>query len=188
MTPGRAELRYEATIGRLDHPAFEAHVRAQATSALRLAAVVLGTPDGADDVVQVAMERAWSSISRYDTARPFRPWFLRIVVNTARNDRRQRGRQAALRLRAERERADPPASAVASAEDAVIGALDRRRVLAALNRLDVDDRTVLALRYFEQLGEADMVDVLRCPAGTVKSRLSRARGRLRDELETRGDG
>ena len=172
MTAGHAELRYEATIGRLDHSAFEAHVRAEAGSALRLATVVLGTSNGADDVVQVAMERAWSSISRYDTTRPFRPWFLRIVVNTARNDRRQRGRQAALRLRVERGRADAPASAVTSAEDEVMGALDRQQVLAALNRLEVDDRTVLALRYFEQFGEAEMADVLRCPAGTVKSRLS----------------
>ncbi len=154
------------------------------SSALRLATVVLGTADGADDVVQIAMERAWSAFERYDQDRPFRPWFLRIVANTARNDRRQRGRRAALRVRAEHQRGDVQASA----EDDVLTLLDRTHVLAALNHLDVDDRTVLALRYFEQLGESEMAEVLDCAPGTVKSRLSRARQRLRSHLEEAADG
>ncbi|MBA3286604.1 MAG: RNA polymerase sigma factor [Acidimicrobiia bacterium] len=177
-------MRYEATIRRLDPNAFDARVRQELASALRLATVVLGSPEGADDVVQVAMERAWSAIARYDVERPFRPWFLRIVANTARNDRRRRGRQADLRLRAERER-EPVET---SAEDVVITDLDRRHVLAGLNRLDVDDRLVIALRYFEHLSEAEMGDVLQCAPGTVKSRLARARARLRRHLEELADG
>ena len=66
--------------------------------------------------------------------------------------------------------------------------IDRTRVLAALNHLDVDDRTVIALRYFEQLAEAEMAEVLDCPPGTVKSRLSRARVRLRQLLAEVDDG
>ena len=177
-------MRYEATIRRLDPNAFDARVRQELASALRLATVVLGSPEGADDVVQVAMERAWSAIARYDVERPFRPWFLRIVANTARNDRRRRGRQADLRLRAERER-EPVET---SAEDVVITDLDRRHVLAGLNRLDVDDRLVIALRYFEHLSEVEMGDVLQCAPGTVKSRLARARARLRRHLEELADG
>ena len=56
-------------------------------------------------------------------------------------------------------------------------------MIAAMNRLGRDDRLVIALRHFEQLGEAEMADVLGCPAGTVKSRLSRAMNRLRAQLE-----
>ena len=41
----------------------------------------------------------------------------------------------------------------------------------------------MALRYFEQLSEAEMAETLECPPGTVKSRLSRAMGRLRSALE-----
>ena len=132
---------------------------ATAPSALRLATVVLGTRDGADDVVQVAMDAGVVGVRRA-TTRTDRsvPWFLRIVANTARNDRRQRGRQAALRVRAERDRGDVQSSA----EDDVLTVLDRTRVLAALNHLDVDDRTVIALRYFEQLAEAEMAEVLDC--------------------------
>jgi RNA polymerase sigma-70 factor, ECF subfamily len=184
VNDGRLAMGYEASISPADPSTFDARVRQTVPSALRLATVVLGTRDGADDVVQIAMERAWSAFDRYDPDRPFRPWFLRIVANTARNDRRQRGRRAALRLRAEHERGDVQSS---SAEDDVLTVLDRTRVVAALNHLDVEDRTVIALRYFEQLAEAEMADVLECAPGTVKSRLSRARQRLRQVLQEEVD-
>ena len=63
-------------------------------------------------------------------------------------------------------------------------------VVAALNRLDTMERLVIALRHFEQLSEQEMADVLDCPPGTVKSRLSRAMAKLRAELtmDAFGDG
>ena len=63
-------------------------------------------------------------------------------------------------------------------------------VVAALNRLDTMERLVIALRHFEQLSEQEMADVLDCPPGTVKSRLSRAMAKLRAELtmDALGDG
>ncbi len=73
--------------------------------------------------------------------------------------------------------------AVATPEDIVVSDAERRRVLEALNSLDRDDRLVVALRYFEQLSEAEMAETLDCPPGTVKSRLSRAMGRLRTALD-----
>ena len=59
---------------------------------------------------------------------------------------------------------------------------ERGRVIDAMNRLDRDDRLVIALRHFEQLSENEMADVLGCANGTVKSRLSRAMARLRAQL------
>ena len=140
---------------------------------------MLGSADGADDVVQIALERAWRAQRTYDEARPFRPWFLRIVANTARNDRRARGRRAAL---ARRVAVDERSGAGPTPEDDALAAGDRALVLAALNRLPGSDREVLALRYVEGLSEADVGAVLDVPVGTVKSRLSRAKGRLRDAL------
>jgi RNA polymerase sigma factor (sigma-70 family) len=149
------------------------------SSALRVATVVLGTAANADDVVQIASERAWRAIATVDASRGFRPWFLRIVANTARNDRRARGRRQAAELRV----ALQPVDVVASdPEAATVTQAERDAVVAALNRLDADTRLVIALRYFEQLGEHEIGDVLGCPLGTVKSRLSRAIGRLRAEL------
>lgn len=141
---------------------------------------MLGTADGVDDVVQAASERAWRARDRFDRGRPFEPWFLRIVANTARNDRRGRGRRGVLRLRIE---SSTPVATTDAPEDDVVLADDRRAVLAALNRLDPDDRTVLSLRYVEGLDEATVAEVLGCPVGTVKSRASRAKARLRARLE-----
>ena len=59
---------------------------------------------------------------------------------------------------------------------------ERGEVIDAMNRLDRDDRLVIALRHFEQLSENEMAEVLGCPNGTVKSRLSRAMSRLRAQL------
>jgi RNA polymerase sigma factor (sigma-70 family) len=148
-------------------------------AALRVATVVLGAPEGADDVVQQAVERAWRTIGRFEAGRAFRPWLLRIVANAARNDRRSRGRRAHLAVRAAR--ADERRH-VTTPEEAAITDDDRRTVVAALNRLATADRLVIALRHFEQLTEQEMAEALDCPPGTVKSRLSRAMGRLRTEL------
>ena len=149
-------------------------------AARRVATVVLGSADGADDVVQIALERAWRAQRSYDEDRPFRPWFLRIVANTARNDRRARGRRAAL---ARRVAVDERQASGPTPEDDALAAGDRALVLAALNGLPGADREILALRYVESLSEADVAAVLDVPVGTVKSRLSRAKGRLRDVLE-----
>jgi RNA polymerase sigma factor (sigma-70 family) len=161
---------------------FAAELAAVAGQAMRVATVVLGARDGADDVVQVAMERAWRSRASYDVGRPFAPWFLRIVANTARNDRRQRGRHSELRLRV----AGRATDAGGTPEDETLRSADRQAVLAALNCLDVADRTVLALRYVEQLGEEATAVVLGCAVGTVKSRTARAKQRLRELLDDGG--
>ena len=70
----------------------------------------------------------------------------------------------------------------------VVTATERDVVVAALNCLEAQERLVIALRHFEQLSEQEMADVLDCPPGTVKSRLSRAMSRLRAELATEALG
>jgi RNA polymerase sigma factor (sigma-70 family) len=165
-----------------DAAAFGELVARHRHSALRVATVVLGGETDADDVVQEAAVRAWRSMGSFDGARGFRPWFLRVVANGARNSRRARGRRSALAVRAGHRRQPD----VTSPEERAVTDAERRRVVAALNRLDTGDRLVLGLRHFEQLSEAEMAVVLDCPAGTVKSRLARATARLRRRLEAGG--
>jgi RNA polymerase sigma factor (sigma-70 family) len=144
--------------------------------ALRVATVVLGTATGSDDVVQDADMRAWRARSTIDPERSFRSWYLRVVANAGKNTRRSFGRRAALELRemSSEARTAPPDPADRAVTDA-----ERRAVIAAVNRLADGDRLVIALRHFEQLSEAEIADVLGCPIGTVKSRVSRAMDRLR---------
>jgi RNA polymerase sigma-70 factor (ECF subfamily) len=162
-----------------DADAFGELIARHRSSALRVATVVLGTAGGADDVVQDADLRAWRARATIDAERSFRSWYLHVVANAAKNTRRSWSRRAALEVR------DRPHAAPSDPAERAVTDDERRAVIAAMNRLDRDDRLVIALRHFENLHEAEMAAVLDCPVGTVKSRLSRAMERLRRQLAAR---
>jgi RNA polymerase sigma-70 factor (ECF subfamily) len=173
------ELVVRAQAG--DAEAYGELVRRHRPAALRVAASVLGTAQGADapdDVVQAASERAWRAIDRIEAARAFRPWFLTIVANGARNDRRARGRRGRLAQRV----AARTASGVVTPEEAAVERDEHGQVARAFGRLAEGDQVVLALRHVERMSEREMATALDCAPGTVKSRLSRATVRLRRQL------
>lgn len=159
--------------------------------AFRTAYLVTADAAEAEDATQEAFVKAYRALGRFRSGEPFRPWILQIVANEARNRRRAAGRRAALAWRtepkggADRRSGDAAPSlelAIAadpSPEAAAIAGEERATLLAALSQLREDDRLVLAYRYFLDLGEAEMAAALDCARGTVKSRLSRALGRLR---------
>jgi RNA polymerase sigma factor (sigma-70 family) len=152
--------------------------------AFRTAYLVVRDADGAEDVAQEAFVRAYRQLGRFRIGEPFRPWLLRIVTNLALNEVRARGRRRGLlgRLRPERASREPdPARAVEQGER-------QRALLEAIGRLGRDDQVVLYLRHFLDLPEREIATAIGKRPGTVKSRLSRARGRLRElvEAEYRG--
>ena len=104
---------------------------------------------------------------------------MQIVANEARNRRRSSGRRDALALRV----AAITPDAAPSPESAALATAERDALLAALGALRPEDRDLLTSRYFLELPEAELAQILDCPRGTVKSRLSRALGRLRALLQ-----
>lgn len=150
--------------------------------ARRVAVGIVGSGADADDVVQDAFVKAYVRLHQFDTARSFRPWLLAIVANESRNRLRSTGRRRAADLRLasltstldERDQTDP-------AMDHERRAL-RATLADAVAVLPERDREVLALRFFADLSEAETAEALGCPVGTVKSRVSRALGRLRTVL------
>jgi RNA polymerase sigma factor (sigma-70 family) len=151
--------------------------------AFRVAYIALGDSAEAEDAAQEAFIKAYYSLPRFRAGAPFRPWLLQIVANQARNRRRASGRRGALELRAFLE--DSPGGGAGGAPPQEGGALIEERreaLLQAVNGLRVEDRVVVAYRYFFDLSEADMASALGCARGTVKSRLSRAVKRLRGIL------
>lgn len=167
-----------------DAAAFGELVTRYSTSALRVATVVLGTTEGAADAVQAATLKAWRARTRIDPARGFRSWYLRIVANTARNDHRSRSRRSALTVKASTIRPD----SVVRPDDLAVTSSERETVVGALNDLPPADRLILALRFFEDMTQAEMAEILDCPLGTVKSRLSRAIAKLRNGLPDASEG
>lgn len=150
--------------------------------AVRIAAIALGSATDADDVAQDAFVKIHRSLPGFDLTAPFRPWLYRIVVNTARSRQRTGRRQHDLRLRVAATESAPEAASPDGPADIAVLLDQRRHLVDALNRLSADDRLILTYRWYEDLSEAEMAAALDCPAGTVKSRLSRAMQRLRTEL------
>jgi RNA polymerase sigma factor (sigma-70 family) len=164
-----------------DAGAYETLVRQYQDIAFRTAFLITGTAAEAEDAAQDAFVKAWYALGRFRPDAPFRPWLLRIVANEARNRRTAAGRRVGLALRA-RERGHVEGDAAPSPEAVALRIEQREMLLHAVNRLRAEDRLVIAYRYFFDLSEAEMATALDCARGTVKSRLSRALGRLRDAL------
>jgi RNA polymerase sigma factor (sigma-70 family) len=162
-----------------DVGAYEELVRRHRDLAFRIAYVVAGPAD-AEDAAQEAFIKAYYALDRFRPDSPFRPWLLRIVANEAINRRRSARRQTGLALRSAEGR--PPDDAVPSPEGVALAQELQRELVAAVSELSPEDRLVIAYRYWFDLSEAEMAQALGCPRGTVKSRLSRALGRLRDRM------
>jgi RNA polymerase sigma-70 factor (ECF subfamily) len=176
--PTEDELVERARNG--DAAAFAALVRDHEEIAFRTAYLIARNAADAEDAAQVGLTNAWRALPRFHRGSPFRPWLLAIVANEARNRRRAAGRREGLALRAAHEL--PSGGAAPSPEGRVLAAEQRAELLAALERLSEDDRMVLSCRYLLELGEVETAEVLSLRRGTVKSRTSRALGRLRAEL------
>ena len=156
--------------------------------AIRTAHVVCPETD-ADDAVQDAFLKAYAALPRFRDGAPLRPWLLRIVTNEARNRQRAAGRREGLALRAAAASGDGPAGAsVPGPDGAVMAAETRTELLAALSTLRDDDREILGARFLLDLSEAETAETLGLARGTVKSRTSRALGRLREALVATGGG
>jgi len=149
--------------------------------AFRTAYVIARNASDAEDAAQDGFVKAWRALGRFREGAPFRPWLLQIVANEARNRRRSAGRRANLALRAATEA--PSGDAAPSPEAALLSGEQRGALLAAVDELTEDQRTVVALRYFLGLSERDVAETLGVPQGTVKSRTARALERLRESYE-----
>src|SRR4051812_16773275 len=137
----------------------------------------------AEEAAQDAFVKAWRALGRFREGEPWRPWLLTIVANEARNRRRGAGRREGLALRAAA--ALPAAPAPRSPEALAVAGEQRTALLEAMSGLREDDRVILGCRFLLDLSEAETAAALGVRAGTVKSRTSRALGRLREAMEAR---
>lgn len=125
----------------------------------------------------VAFDRRGGFDSRREDSRP---WLFGIATNLLRNHRRRELRE----LRTIRELRPEAGAGI----DGVEGRVDAERLrvplAAALAELPAEEADVLLLLVWGELDQSEIADALGIPAGTVKSRLSRARGRLQAALGT----
>jgi RNA polymerase sigma factor (sigma-70 family) len=176
---GDAALVERAQDG--DQQAYAELVRRYSPIAHRTATLIAGPAD-AEDAVQDAFVRAYYALGQFRRGAPFKPWLLTIVANAARNRVRSAGQQPRLRDRLVGDRTAGVLRLVRSAESEALDADVRHTLVAAIDALPANARSVVICRYLLELSEAETAQMLGWPPGTVKSRLSRALDRLRADL------
>lgn len=139
-------------------------------------------PDLADDLAGDVFAAAFGARHRFDPDRgQVHSWLYGIAANHARSALRSNGRSRRALQRAARAPAEQ--SDVAALDDAHWRADRIRKVQHAMSALEPEEFDVLTLVAWEQLSYQEAADALAVPIGTVRSRLHRARSRLRSLIE-----
>ena len=171
-----------------DRHAFDRLVAARLPQAFRLAKAITGHPGDAEDVTQEAFLQAWRNLPRLRDADRFDAWFGRILVNEARMAIRRRGRVMTVSVDAIDVRDGETGSYVPASLGSVDPSIDAiaqgDALQRAIDRLTVDQRTILALHHLEERPVAEIADVFGIPVGTAKWRLHEARAALQRAMET----
>jgi len=159
-----------AAVRQHDQAAFTHLVAALDHELIRLAYIIAGSREAAEDAAQAAWERLWQKPPRLRDASKLRPWLLSVCANEARQAGRRRRRGAALEARAAS--GLPPVDLTADLADLQV----------ALGRLSAPDRELLALRFAVGLASAEIAEHLGLSPEGARSRLHRLLERLRKEL------
>lgn len=143
---------------------------------------MLGNRAAAEDAAQDAFVSAWRHLGSM-RGELFRPWLLRIASNACTDELRRRSRRPAASLEVSMEEGMPdPADGEPLPEASVLSAELRGGIEAALRQLPEDQRLAVVLCDVQGLEYEEIAQVTRSNVGTVKSRLSRGRARLREIL------
>jgi RNA polymerase sigma-70 factor (ECF subfamily) len=158
-----------------DEVAFGRIVTAHHDDMRRLCTFVAGDDAIAEDAVQIAWSVAWRKLGSLRDPANLRPWLMRIAVNEAKRLLAKGRRRSELEASAFR---TPTAGGV----DPSTG-IERLDVVAALSRLEPDDRALVAMRYVMGFDATELSEVTGMSPAGVRQRLKRLLDRLREELE-----
>jgi RNA polymerase sigma-70 factor (sigma-E family) len=154
---------------------FDQFVAAHVDDLLRTAYLIVWDEGEAEDLVQeclLKVARRWPRIRRMENPRAYA---RRVLVNLALDGARGRAQR--------RRELGPEATTGLIAVDPVPALETRAELLQALGQLQERQRAVLVLRYFNDLTEVQVAEILGCSPGTVKSSASRGLARLREALQ-----
>ncbi len=153
-----------------DQRAFKKLYDVYADYSLRTAYGITGNQADAADIVQEVFIKLYRNIHLFDMKRPFKPWFYQLLVNEA---RRYIGKKAKQAISVESEELLDYLHT--GTEDEV----DFEDLENALDKLEENHRTVLILKYLNDFTEKEIAEILELNLNTVKSRLYKARRKLK---------
>jgi RNA polymerase sigma-70 factor (ECF subfamily) len=166
----------------------EVLVRKYQLDAVRIANAIMKDFSLAEEIVQEAFLRVYRCIDQYDETRPFRPWFLRIIVNDALKALMYQNRFVPLeddgQLDCNSLGDILHESSLWFEQEEFSHTHENAQVLQEmLNNLTPEHRAVLELKYYLDMSEEEIAMTVHIPLGTVKSRLHSAKSMLRSIME-----
>ncbi|MFF8261116.1 SigE family RNA polymerase sigma factor [Streptomyces virginiae] len=172
MTPPVCTLASTPT----PYPSFSAYVRTRGTVLLRTARSLTANPCDAEDLLQTALTKTYVAWDRIEDHRALDGYVRRTLVNTRTSQWRKR--------KVDEFVCDelPETEPAPSSDPAEAQAL-RDAMWRAVTRLPDRQRAMVVLRYYEDLSEVQTAELLGVSVGTVKSAVSRALGKLREDPE-----
>lgn len=146
----------------------------------RAAVMMTRDPAAAEDAVQDTFVKAWNAIGSFKAGTNLRAWLVRILVNHLNGQRRKKALSLTRLIPGltERPARDTPESLYLESEAS-------QEVFALLNALRRNERTVVILHYYMDMSLAEVSEATGWRPGTVRSRLSRALGKLREQLDVK---
>lgn len=147
--------------------------------AIRIAYLIAGDSQLAEDIVQDAFLRVFRSIQQFDASRPFAPWFFRIVANQAVQASQKQARQ--LSMNDDEEKVDLVkllSSTGPTVEELAEASELSARLWEVIQKLSPRQREVIVFRYYLGMNEKEMAGKLSSAPGTVKWLLNAARKKL----------
>ncbi|MFD7495523.1 SigE family RNA polymerase sigma factor [Streptomyces sp. NPDC059832] len=175
-TPRTARAPYASRTPYAPYPSFSSFVRARGPVLLRAARSLTANPSDAEDLLQTALTKTYVAWERIEDHRALDGYVRRALLNTRTSQWRKRkvDEFACDELPEQEAVQGPDPAEQQSLHDAMW-----RAVLKLPDR----QRAMVVLRYYEDLSEAQTAEVLGVSVGTVKSAVSRALGKLREDPE-----
>jgi RNA polymerase sigma-70 factor (sigma-E family) len=162
--------------GSFAYPSFASYVRARQPVLLRTARSLTANPSDAEDLLQTALTKTYVAWDRIEDHRALDGYVRRALLNTRTSQWRKR--------KVDEFACDElPEPDVTPAGDPAEQQVLRDAMWHAIMKLPTRQRAMVVLRYYEDLSEAQTAEVLGVSIGTVKSAVSRALGKLRDDPE-----
>ncbi len=167
-----------------DVDAFEELIKDYKKMAYNIALRVLRNKEDAEDISQEALVKVFRNIDSFNMQSTFKVWLYRIVMNTCLDFKRKKkivtySIDKPLESDESEILQDIPDNS--NNPDVIIqNKLESQMLYECIEMLDDDFRTVIVLRDLQNLSYKDIASILSCNEGTIKSRLNRARKKLRD--------
>lgn len=171
-----------------DHEAFAGLVAIHEKQVYNLCLRMTGDPEDAMDLSQEAFLKAWRGLRFYKFESAFSTWLYRLTSNVCIDHLRRQKRRPSVSLTVgdEEEELDVPDTEPLP-EEQVLQNETQSAVAAAMNQLEEEFRLILTLRVVEERSYEEIADILDLKVGTVKSRIARARMKLKKILLQNGN-